>query len=154
MKEKMIVFDMDGVTVGLYQVDGWLEYLENENVYPYVNAQPLVDMQELRKILLGLKAIGYTIAVTSWLAKNATTYYDNQVRIAKKNWLDKFDFPYDELHFLKYGTTKANATRYRAEYQILIDDNEQIRNGWDLGATIDGSQNFIEELRKILSKGV
>lgn len=154
MKEKMIVFDMDGVTVGLYQVDGWLEYLENENVYPYVNAQPLVDMQELRKILLGLKAIGYTIAVTSWLAKNATTYYDNQVRIAKKNWLDKFDFPYDELHFLKYGTTKANATRYRAEYQILIDDNEQIRNGWNLGATIDGSQNFIEELRKILSKGV
>lgn len=154
MKEKMIVFDMDGVTVGLYQVDGWLEYLENENVYPYVNAQPLVDMQELRKILLGLKAIGYTIAVTSWLAKNATTYYDNQVRIAKKNWLDKFNFPYDELHFLKYGTTKANATRYRAEYQILIDDNEQIRNSWNLGATIDGSQNFIEELRKILSKGV
>ena len=154
MKEKMIVFDMDGVTAGLYQVDGWLEYLENENVYTYVNAQPLVDMKELRKILLGLKAIGYTIAVTSWLAKNATTYYDNQVRIAKKNWLDKFDFPYDELHFLKYGTTKADATRYRAEYQILIDDNEQIRNGWNLGATIDGSQNFIEELRKILSKGV
>lgn len=154
MREKMIVFDMDGVTAGLYQVDGWLEYLENENVYPYVNAQPLVDMKELRKILLGLKNIGYTIAVTSWLAKNATTYYDNQVRIAKKNWLDKFDFPYDELHFLKYGTTKADATRYKAEYQILIDDNEQIRNGWNLGATIDGSQNFIEELRKILSKGV
>ena len=148
-KAKVLVFDMDGVTVGLYQVENWLPLLRAENPLPYEIAKPLVNMEELRQVLLNLKKQGWQIAITSWLSKGASFNYDNQVRKAKKEWLDKYAFPYDELHFLRYGTTKANATRAKGGYQILIDDNEKIRGGWRLGATIDGTSNFIEALKKL-----
>jgi len=153
-KVRMICFDMDGVLAGLYDVKGWLNDLENENVRPYEIANPLVDMVELIAVLHQLKTMGYQVAIISWLAKNATCEYDGKVRIAKKEWLDKYNFPYDELHLVKYGTTKANCVRYKnAETKILIDDNEQIRKGWSLGATIDGTTNFIEILKEMVREG-
>ena len=148
-KAKVLVFDMDGVTVGLYNVEDWLPMLRAENPLPYEIAKPLVDMVELRVVLMELKKQGWHIAITSWLSKGASFEYDNKVRQAKKDWLDKYNFPYDELHFLRYGTTKANATRAKGGYQILIDDNEKIRGGWRLGATIDGAGDFITALKKL-----
>lgn len=148
-KAKVLVFDMDGVTVNLYGVENWLSMLRAENSTPYQIATPLVDMEELRIVLLALKKQGWQIAITSWLSKGASFDYDNQVRKAKKEWLDKYAFPYDELHFLRYGTTKANATRAKGGYQILIDDNEKIRGGWRLGATIDGTTDFISILKNL-----
>lgn len=152
MKTKMIVFDMDGVLAGLYNVNGWLEDLHNENTRPYDIAEPLVDMITLNNILINLKAYGYRIAVVSWLAKDATKKYDDMVRIAKRNWLNKFDFPYDEIHLVKYGTTKANAVRKKTDYAILIDDNANIRKGWTLGETIDGTTDFLENLKNLMDK--
>lgn len=145
---RIFVFDMDGVTVDLYGVSGWLEMLRAENPLPYQIAKPLVNMVELREVLLALKAKGDKIVITSWLSKGASRAYDNEVRKAKKEWLDRYGFPYDELHFQKYGTTKANATRkYKGIFQVLTDDNAKIRAGWSLGATIDGSQDFISILK-------
>lgn len=57
-------------------------------------------------------------------------------------------FPYDEIHLVKYGTTKANCTRTKADYQILVDDNAEVRAGWHLGATIDATENILVELKK------
>ena len=117
--KKIFVFDMDGVLADLYGVEGWLNYLEEQNVTPYQIAKPLVDMLLLK-----------------------------QVRQAKKEWLDTYGFPYDEIHFLKYGTTKANATRkYKDYYQILIDDNKKIRDGWTLGMALDGAKRFLPILQ-------
>lgn len=153
-KVKMVCFDMDGVLAGLYNVEGWLNDLENENTRPYEIAKPLVNMTELAETLNELKKIGYQIAIISWLAKNATHEYDERVRVAKKNWLDKYGFPYDEIHLVKYGTTKANCVRYKiAETKMLIDDNEQIRKGWALGETVDGTTNFLEVLKKLVREG-
>jgi hypothetical protein len=49
-----------------------------------------------------------------------------------------------------YGTTKANCTRKLGGYQVLVDDNEKVRNGWNLGATIDANENIIEKLVDLL----
>ena len=39
---KAFIFDMDGVTVGLYNVENWLPMLRAENPLPYEIAKPLV----------------------------------------------------------------------------------------------------------------
>ena len=147
---KMIVFDMDGTIADLYGVEGWLADLRSENPRPYIMAEPLVDMDFLVNVLQTLQVQGWKIAVTSWLAKGATKEYDEVVRQAKRDWLKRYDFPFDEIHLVKYGTTKANCTRKKADYQILIDDNAEIRKGWNLGETLDATQDFVKELAKLL----
>lgn len=146
---KILVFDMDGTLADFYSVEGWLDDLYARNVRPYAEARPLVDMTELRNILLQLQDFGWHVVVTSWLAKDSTKAYDNAVRIVKHDWLDTFDFPYDELHFVKYGTTKANCTRKYGGRQVLFDDNEKVRNGWTLGEAID-AVDMIEYLKGLL----
>lgn len=150
--KKTLVFDMDGVLAGLYQVDNWLFKLEHSDPSPYEEACPLVDLSLLIPLLYQFKEKNWSIAITSWLAKNSTPFYDQQVRQAKKNWLDKNHFPYDEIHLIKYGTTKANATRHKGGYQVLIDDNEKIRQGWNLGDTINGREDFYNKLKSLLDK--
>ena len=147
---KVIVFDMDGTIADLYGVEGWLPMLRAENPTPYEIAKPMYNMSELIEILNELKKIGYIIAITSWLSMGASKEYDNAVRVAKRNWLDDFQFPYDEIHLVKYGTTKANCTRHLGGYQILVDDNEKVRNGWHLGGTINANENIIEQLKMLL----
>ena len=149
-ENKVIVFDMDGTIADLYSVNGWLDMLRAENPKPYKIAKPLYDMNELVEILNELKKIGYIIAVTTWLAMGSTKEYDKQVRLAKLAGLEKYGFPYDEIHLVKYGTTKANCTRKLGGFQILIDDNEKIRQGWNLGTTINANENIIEYLRELL----
>ena len=148
--DKTLVFDMDGTIANLYGVKNWLPLLENKNPLPYIVAQPLVNMAELATLLMAFKNQGWIIAVTSWLAKGSTKEYDKAVRIAKKEWLKRYSFPFDEVHFIKYGTTKAKCTRHHGGYQVLIDDNEKVRQGWHLGTTIDATKNIIEELKKFL----
>jgi len=147
---KVLVFDMDGTIADLYGVKGWLEDLRAYNPRPYAKAKPLYDMNTLNGILNALKEQGWTIAVTTWLAKDSTKAYDDEVRKAKLEWLAKYDFPYDEIHLVKYGTTKANCTRKTGGYQILIDDNEKVRKGWKLGDTINAQNDIMYELAKIL----
>jgi hypothetical protein len=147
---KVIVFDMDGTIADLYGVNDWLDMLNAKNPMPYEIARPMYDMVELAEILNELKKIGYIIAVTTWLAMGSTREYDRQVRLAKLAWLEKYNFPYDEIHLVKYGTTKANCTRKLGGYQILVDDNEKVRNGWNLGTTINANENIIEQLRMLL----
>ena len=143
---KILVFDMDGTIADLYGVEGWLDMLHREESTPYEVAAPIYPVITLNTILETLKKAGWRIVVTTWLAMNSTKAYDNKVRTAKKNWLDRIGFPYDELHMVKYGTTKANCTRKHGGFQILVDDNEKIRKGWTLGRTIDANQNILEEL--------
>lgn len=148
---KAIVFDMDGTIADLYGVENWLPMLRAENPRPYRVAEPMWDMDELADILNELKKIGYMIIITSWLSMGASSEYNHKVRGAKKNWLDDFNFPYDELHFVKYGTTKADCTRKLGGTQILIDDNDKVRNGWTLGDTINPTDtNIIEYLKGLL----
>ena len=146
MTEKILVFDMDGTIADFYGVNGWLEYLNENNPTPYIIAEPLYDMVVLTSVLNILKTKGWKIVVTSWLAKDSTREFDREVRQAKREWLKEYNFPFDEIHLVKYGTTKANCTRKLGGYQILVDDNEQVRNGWNLGATINANENILDKL--------
>ena len=148
----ILVFDMDGTIANFYGVNGWLDDLHNENTRPYDEAEPLYNMEVLNAILDIFRSLGWKIIITSWLAKDSTKAYDNAVRASKIAWLNKHNFVYDEIHLVKYGTTKANCTRKNGGFQVLIDDNEQVRNGWRLGATIDANKNIIDELVKLLEK--
>lgn len=151
---KTIVLDLDGTIVDFYGVDDWLNDIRNENTRPYDIAEPLYDMEMLNAILDVLRLQGWTIAITTWLAKGSTKAYDDAVRASKIAWLKKYNFVYDEIHLVKYGTTKANCTRKNGGYQILVDDNAKIREGWTLGNTIDANKNIIDELLKLLESEV
>ena len=147
---KVIVLDMDGTITDFYGVEGWLDDLHASNPRPYKIAKPLVDMVVLNELLKLLKAQGWTICVTSWLANGSSRDFDKLVRIAKRNWLAKYDFPYDEIHLVKYGTTKANCTRHHKGYQVLVDDNADVRKGWNLGHTINANEDILSALAELL----
>ena len=147
---KTIVFDMDGTIANFYGVDNWLNDIRSENTRPYDIAKPLYDMDVLNAILLALKSQGWRIAITTWLARGSSVNFENAIRHSKLEWLAKYDFPYDEIHLVRYGTTKANATRHLGGYQILVDDNTKIRQGWHLGSTIDANKNILDALITLL----
>ena len=151
--EKILVFDMDGTIADFYGVEGWLNDLKTQSVRPYATAKCMYNEVELVDIINALKEVGWYIVITSWLAKNSTKSYDNDVRQAKRDWLEKVGFPYDEIHLVKYGTTKASCTRKHGGYQILVDDNEQVRKGWSLGDTINANEDILKELKKLLNRG-
>lgn len=148
---KTLVFDMDGTIADLYGVKNWLPMLREENPLPYEIARPLYNMVLLNEILNLLRNDGWRIVVTTWLAKDSTRAYDKKVRAAKLNWLDRYNFPYDEIHLVKYGTTKANCTRKHGGFQILVDDNEKVRQGWTLGDTINATENIIPYLQRLVA---
>ena len=150
MMKRTLVFDMDGTIANFYGVNGWLEDIRSGNPRPYIVAEPMYDMETLKEILNLLKSQGWTIAITSWLAKGSDKAFDELTRIAKREWLAKYEFPFDEIHLVKYGTTKANCTRKNGGYQILIDDNADVRKGWHLGDTINANENIIEKLVDLL----
>lgn len=143
---RTIVFDMDGTIADFYGVENWLIEIRNESIKPYEIAEPLYNIETLNTILEFLKMSGWRIVVTSWLAKDSTKEYKEKVRKAKLEWLKKYDFPFDEIHLVQYGTTKANCTRRLGGFQILVDDNEKVRNGWTLGDTINANENILEKL--------
>lgn len=149
---KVIAWDMDGTLADLYGVDNWLDKLHNEDASPYIEARPLVDVEALTTKLLALKAAGYAVAVVSWLAGGSSKQYDKDVRAAKRAWLEKY-FPgvFDEVHLVKYGTTKRQTIRKYAE-AILVDDNAKVRKGFS-GQTIDASntQKMMEELSLLVA---
>lgn len=146
---KMLVFDMDGTIADLYGVDGWLEDLKTGKTRPYEIAKPLYNMDELNETLHRLQELGWQIVITTWLAMNATKEYNKAVSKAKKEWLAKYNFPYDEIHCVKYGTTKANCTRKKGGFQILLDDNKKVRDGWTLGTTVNAKYNIMNFLKAL-----
>ena len=148
--KKTLVFDMDGTIADFYGVDGWLEMLKKEDATPYEIAKPLYNMDVLNLILEALKMSGWHIVITTWLAKGSSKAYDTKVRQAKLKWLEQINFPYDEIHLVKYGTTKANCTRKLGGFQILVDDNEQVRKGWTLGKTINANENILDQLIELI----
>lgn len=154
-EKRVLVFDMDGTIADLYSVTNWLADLRNFNPRPYIEASPLCDMVKLEEVLNRLKSLGWIIVITSWLSKESNKEYDKKVREAKRNWLCKYNFPADEIHFVKYGTPKANCTRkYGSNRQILIDDNSKVREGWRLGPAVDpDSEDIIQFLEALYKLG-
>ena len=151
MVEKMICFDMDGTIADLYGVDGWLEDLIAHNTRPYAKAKDLYNVFDLLEVLLELKLKGYKLGVISWGSKENNAEYDKAVEKVKRKWLANrlLDSILDKIIVTPYGVRKADTCR-KFGFGILVDDEEQNRNAWDLGDTIDANKNLLEELAKLL----
>lgn len=152
--KRMICFDMDGTIADLYNVPNWLDSLHNEDASPYENATPMWDMDKLNATLNLLRLAGWEIRVITWLSKDSSERYKEQVRDAKLAWLEKWGFKADHFHAVQYGATKADSVRRAvgSGEAILIDDNEKVRAGWHLGTTIDPQkENLIEKLENLLT---
>ena len=131
-----IYFDMDGTIADLYGFNGWLTYLQNEQVEPYAEAGLLVDNEQLRNFLAAGKAVGVLFGVISWGAKNASKNYQKAIRRAKIDWLKKNNLLeyFSELHVVKHGTPKSRVAKNRTG--VLIDDELQ---RWNVEKLVDAN---------------
>ena len=151
MKDKWLWLDMDGTFADLYGVNGWLDDLVNLRTRPYAEAKPIYNMVDFLLLLVELKQRGWKIGIISWLSKDSDAEYNERVTKAKKEWLLSWcmDIVLDKVLIVPYGQCKADICR-QFGYGILADDEEQNRNAWDLGDTIDANKNLLEELAKLL----
>jgi hypothetical protein len=149
-KDKWIWLDMDGSICDFYGVDGWLEDLRSYNERPYREAKPLYNTLDLLATLVDLKEKGYNIGIISWLSKVPTEEFNKRVIKAKMNWLENygFDIILDKILITAYGIKKADTCR-KYGYGILIDDEKKNRDDWDLGITVDATNNIIEILKRL-----
>lgn len=141
--QQVLVFDMDGTIADLENVPNWIYKLRTEDVTPYQEAKPIYDMKFLCKVLLGLKKCGFRIEVVSWRSKFESEEYARAVEQAKLEWLNRHNFPYDDVHIVPYGYQKDKCTQHLKGYQILIDDNPKVRESWSLGGTYDATKNIL-----------
>lgn len=143
-----IYFDMDGTFVNLYGVDNWLDYLINENPFPYENAKPLFNMALFARHLNALKKLGYKIGVISWCSKNSTNDYKTAVINAKIKWIKKHlkSVQFDEIVITDYGTPKQ--TICKNPNGILFDDEKQNRDNWT--GTAYNVNDILNQLKEMI----
>lgn len=133
-------FDMDGTIADFYSVEGWLNDLISEKVRPYAEAKPLVNPENLKKIIEKLKAEGYNFGIISWTSKNGSKDFNKKVRKTKIEWLNKY-FPdcFSEIHIIKYGTPKYKVAK---NHGILFDDEIGNREKWNKGESFSEKDIF------------
>lgn len=123
-----IWFDMDGTIANLYAVEGWLDYLLNEDVFPYAEAETMLNFSLFARLLHKLQNRGWKIGIISWTSKNGSESYNLAVEMAKRAWLAKHlpSVEWDEIKVVRYGTNKY----MECGGGILFDDEERNRNDW------------------------
>ena len=142
-----INFDMDGTIANFYGVNGWLDYLKEENTKPYEVAKPLMNFSALARVLNRLQRNGYEIAVISWTSKSGSESFNKAVEAVKREWLAKHlpSVKWDAITVVPYGTVK-DSFRKSAD-DVLFDDEEQNRKAWN-GKAYDVN-NIIEVLKAL-----
>lgn len=143
-----IYLDMDGTIANLYGVDNWLNKIINEDPSPYIDADPLISLSILARLLNKARKNGHKIGIVSWLAKNSTESYDIKVTTAKLKWLSSHlkSVQFDEIKIGQYGTPKS--TMVEDINGILFDDEEPNRKEWK-GTAYD-VDNIIGILKEII----
>ncbi len=126
--KKELWFDMDGTIANLYAVENWLEYLENENTFPYDEADTMLNFSLFARLLHKLQTAGWRVGIISWTSKLGTEKYNLAVELAKRAWLARHlpSVEWDEIKIVRYGTNKY----IECGGGILFDDEERNRNAW------------------------
>lgn len=170
MVKRIICFDMDGTIADLYGVENWLAKLRQEDTSPYEDAEPLVDMDKLNQVCALLQKAGWEIQVITALSKDASPEFKKAIREAKRAWLEKWGFIYDNFHGIDYKTPKCEVIRrdmpcgmktlhavqknsgiLDIPEAILIDDESRHTDRWGWGRTINPTtEDIIETLRSLL----
>ena len=145
---KAIYLDMDGTIANLYAVENWLEQLRAYNPNPYEQAEPMVRMASLARLLKALQSRGDHIAIVSWLSKESNPDYDLAVTLAKMRWLTEHlpSVRFDEIKIVAYGTPKSEVVDFPEG--ILFDDEIANRFEWK-GDSYD-PELLLEILRDLL----
>jgi hypothetical protein len=123
---------MDGTIANFYGVEGWLNYLQDEDTTPYSIAKPLVNMSLLARYLNKLQSQGHEIGIISWGSKHGSDEFLVKIGCAKFYWLNKH-LPSVNFNYIKiehYGTNKLEVTGGG----ILFDDEKGNRDTWGEGA--------------------
>lgn len=150
--EKVIVLDMDGTLADLYADPDWLSKLRAENPAPYAEAAAMWDMTELARTLEQMQVKGWRVVIVSWLSKEASPMYAMAIRRAKREWLADWQVPWDEAHFVRYGSPKSRVVKNLPAGSWLVDDDRKVREAWehDKGRTIDPTAT--DDLPALLKK--
>ena len=139
-----ICFDMDGTIANLYAVENWLNMLRAYDPTPYAQAEPMLNMSALARLLHKAQKLGYKIVIISWLSKEPTVEYDKAVAQAKMQWLQNHlpSVEWDEIHIVAYGTPKHELCS-----GVLFDDEAHNREMWGEGAYEPSEiMNFLRNL--------
>lgn len=125
---KAIWFDMDGTIANLYAVENWLEYLKNEDVFPYAEAAVMFNFSLFARLLHKLQEAGWKIGIISWTSKCGSESYNLAVEATKRAWLTKHlpSVEWDEIRIVRYGTNKY----MECGGGILFDDEQRNRDEW------------------------
>lgn len=126
--EKKIWFDMDGTIADLYGVPGWLDYLMNDDTYPYDNAEPMLNFSLLARYLNKLQKEGWEIGIISWTSKTGSDLYNGEIALSKLSWLHIHlkSVQWNEIKIVKHGTNKY----IECGGGILFDDEKGNRDQW------------------------
>lgn len=148
-----IILDMDGTIADLYSVNDWLKWLKHEDVKPYRDCEPIIDMSELASVITLAQAHGIACKVVSWGARGSSLDYLKNVAKAKREWLKRYlPCELDAVHVTRYGTNK---NRYAKKGSVLVDDNAMILSAWDKGQIIDAKQkDWLKMLKKLVDEAV
>lgn len=146
---KQICVDLDGTLAALYDVDGWLDDLMNENTRPYDIAKPMLNLSVLARLLNRAQRAGWKLCVISWTSKGGSELYNTAVELAKRGWLAKHlpSVEWDEIKIVRYGTNKRKA----CGGGLLFDDEEPNRLTWGEGAYHPA--RILEVLKKLTNEG-
>lgn len=144
--KKEVWFDMDGTIANLYAVENWLNYLIDEDVFPYAEAAVMLNFSLFARLLNRLQNNGWKIGIVSWTSKNGSENYNLAVETAKRAWLAQHlpSVEWDEIRIVRYGTNKY----IECGGGILFDDEKQNRETWEDKA-YEPSQ-ILEVLKELL----
>lgn len=128
--KRTIFFDMDNTIAALYDIPNWLPKLRANDPSPYAEAEVMINMSYLARLLHKVQTLGYEIGIISWLSKTSTPTYDEAVTAAKMAWLNQHlpSVTFNEIHIVAYGTPKSSFMKTPSD--ILFDDEEKNRQEW------------------------
>ena len=150
---KKICFDMDGTIADLYGVKDWLNRLESKDFEVYADAAPMCDMPTTTALLNDISKKGVEINVISWASKTATKEEIQKIAEVKNAWLKAHNFECNNVYVVPYGTDKATYVKDTLDYgekALLFDDDERVRNSWNIGQALDPTKIKIENILKII----
>lgn len=141
---KEINFDMDGTIANFYGVENWLQYLINEDAFPYEVAKPMINFSAFARLLNKLRRDGWKVNIISWTSKSGSDDFNEEVAEAKLDWLAEHlpSVHFDNISIIPYGTPKSLYGN-----GILFDDERHNREDWN-GIAYD-VENILEILKNL-----